>query len=46
MPARYGRNHPVRFFRDWTDGCIALGSIAVEQIGKAVDDGTSIEIRP
>jgi murein L,D-transpeptidase YafK len=46
MPARYGHNDPVRFFRDWTDGCIAVGNIAIEEIWEAVDDGTPIEIRP
>lgn len=46
MPARFGRTDPVRFFKDWTDGCIAVGNIAIEEIWNAVDDGTSIDIRP
>jgi murein L,D-transpeptidase YafK len=46
MPNRYGRFNPVRFFRDWTDGCIAVGSIAIEEIWARVDNGTPIEIRP
>ncbi len=46
MPERYGHHDPVRFFRDWTDGCIAVGNIAIEEIWDAVDDGTPIEIRP
>lgn len=46
MPARFGRTDPVRFFRDWTNGCIAVGNIAIEEIWKAVDDGTVVEIRP
>lgn len=46
MPARFGHTDPVRFFRDWTDGCIAVGNIAIEEIWQAVDDGTPIEIRP
>jgi murein L,D-transpeptidase YafK len=46
MPARFGHHDPVRFFRDWTDGCIAVGNIAIEEIWNAVDDGTPIEIRP
>jgi murein L,D-transpeptidase YafK len=46
MPERFGRTDPVRFFRDWTDGCIAVGNIAIEEIWNAVDDGTPIEIRP
>lgn len=46
MPARFGRTDPVRFFKDWTNGCIAVGNIAIEEIWDAVDDGTPIEIRP
>ncbi len=46
MPASFGRKDPVRFFVDWTDGCIAVGNIAIEEIWNAVDDGTPIEIRP
>jgi murein L,D-transpeptidase YafK len=46
MPNRYGRHDPVRFFRDWTDGCIAVGSVAIEEVWARVDDGTPVEIRP
>lgn len=46
MPARFGHTDPVRFFVDWTDGCIAVGNIAIEEIWNAVPDGTPIEIRP
>ncbi len=46
MPARFGRTDPVRFFKDWTNGCISVGNIAIEEIWNAVDDGTPIEIRP
>lgn len=46
MPASFGHHDPVRFFRDWTDGCIAVGNIAIEEIWNSVDDGTPIEIRP
>jgi murein L,D-transpeptidase YafK len=46
MPTRFGHTDPVRFFRDWTDGYIAVGNIAIEEIWDAVDDGTQIEIRP
>lgn len=46
MPARFGRTDPVRFFRDWTNGCISVGNIAIEEIWRAVDDETPIEIRP
>lgn len=31
---------------DWTNGCIAVDTVAMEEIWRAVDDGTPIEIRP
>jgi len=31
---------------DWTDGCIAVANDAMDEIWKAVDEGTPIEIRP
>lgn len=31
---------------DWTDGCIAVTDEEIEDISRAVDDGTPIEIRP
>jgi murein L,D-transpeptidase YafK len=46
MPRYFGRADPVRFFVDWTDGCIAVGNVAIEEIWDAVDDGTPVEIRP
>lgn len=46
MPASFGRKDPVRFFVDWTNGCIAVGNIAIEEIWNAVDDGTPVEIHP
>lgn len=46
MPRWYGHLDPVRFFVDWTDGCIAVGNVAIEEIWDAVADGTPIEIRP
>lgn len=46
MPERFGRTDPVRFFRDWTNGCIAVGNLAIEEIWEAVDDGTPVEIQP
>lgn len=32
--------------KDWTDGCIAVGNIDIEEIWNAVDDSTEIEILP
>ncbi len=31
---------------DWTDGCIAVGNIEIEEIWNSVDDNTQIEILP
>ena len=31
---------------DWTDGCIALSNGEIEELWRAVPDGTAIEIRP
>ena len=47
LPAGYrGPKDPVRFYKDWTKGCISVGDTAIEQIWAAVDIGTPIEIRP
>jgi murein L,D-transpeptidase YafK len=46
MPAYFGRTDPVRFFVDWTNGCISVGNIAIEEIWQSADDGTPIDIRP
>ena len=32
--------------RDWTDGCVAVSNEAMDEIWKAVSDGTAIEIFP
>ncbi|MDE2230382.1 MAG: L,D-transpeptidase family protein [Alphaproteobacteria bacterium] len=36
----------VAFPYDWTDGCISVDDISMQEIWNAVDDGTPIEIRP
>jgi len=43
-----GRAWPGRFHRrvDWTAGCIAVTDFEIEEIYRAVPDGTPIEIRP
>lgn len=45
MPNRYGDFDPVAFFKDWTDGCIAVGNRAIEQIWASVSVGTPVEIK-
>lgn len=46
LPAWYGPKDPDRFYKDWTKGCISVGNRAIEEIWRAVDNGTPIEIRP
>jgi murein L,D-transpeptidase YafK len=43
-----GRGWIGRFHRrsDWTAGCIALADFEIEEIYRAVADGTPIELRP
>jgi L,D-peptidoglycan transpeptidase YkuD (ErfK/YbiS/YcfS/YnhG family) len=31
---------------DWTDGCVAVTNAEMDEIWRAVPDGTLIEIRP
>jgi murein L,D-transpeptidase YafK len=44
LPANFGRVDFISFPRDWTNGCIAVGNIAIEEIWDAVDDGTPVQI--
>lgn len=46
MPASYGHFDISRGIKNWTDGCIAVGNVAIEEIWSAVDNGTPIEILP
>jgi murein L,D-transpeptidase YafK len=32
--------------KDWTDGCVGVGNIDIEEIWNAVDDSTEIELLP
>lgn len=41
--APMGESH---VFYDWTEGCIAVTNVEIEEIWKAVDDGTEVEIVP
>ena len=36
----------IKITYDWTDGCIALNNYEIDEIWKAVDNGTPIEIVP
>jgi murein L,D-transpeptidase YafK len=46
MPPEFGHTDPIGYFKDWTDGCIAIGNKAIEQVWAAVDVGTEVVIRP
>ena len=47
LPNGYrGPLNPVRFEKDWTNGCISVGDRAIDEIAAAVQVGTPIEIRP
>jgi murein L,D-transpeptidase YafK len=46
LPNGYGWIGSSHRTKDWTDGCIAVTNQEIEEIWKAVRDGTPIEIRP
>jgi len=45
MPDSCGDFDPVAFFKDWTNGCIAVGNRAIDQIYTRVRVGTPVEIK-
>ena len=45
LPNSYGNYDPVAFYKDWTDGCVAVGNLAIERIWARVSVGTPVEIR-
>jgi murein L,D-transpeptidase YafK len=46
LPNGYAAIGAVHRLRDWTDGCITVTNEEIDEIWKAVPDGTQIEIRP
>lgn len=46
LPSDYGPFDPPEWYRDWTNGCIAVGNAAIVKIWDAVPDGTPIDILP
>ena len=42
----YGWASPIARFFNWTDGCIALNDLDMQQVWESVDSGTKIEIFP
>jgi murein L,D-transpeptidase YafK len=46
LPNGYGAIGAAHRLKDWTDGCIAVTDEEIDEIWRAVPDGTGIEIRP
>jgi len=46
LPNHYGWIGSAHRTHDWTDGCIAVTNEEIDEIWRAVADGTPIEIRP
>jgi murein L,D-transpeptidase YafK len=46
LPNGYGWVGSRHRARDWTDGCVAVTNEEMDEIWRAVPDGTPIEIRP
>jgi lipoprotein-anchoring transpeptidase ErfK/SrfK len=46
LPNGMGALGPLHRLRDWTAGCIAVTNTEIEEIWRAVPDGTPVEIRP
>jgi murein L,D-transpeptidase YafK len=46
LPNGYGAVGAAHRLKDWTDGCIAVTDEEIDEIWKAVPDGTQIEIKP
>lgn len=46
LPNRYHGPSAANRLYDWTDGCIAVTDSEIDEIWKAVPNGTPIEIRP
>jgi len=46
LPNGYGFLGASHRLKDWTDGCIAVTDEEIDEIWKAVPDGTPIEIKP
>jgi murein L,D-transpeptidase YafK len=46
MPNGSGDPDPVKFFKDWTNGCIAVSDPAMREIWNAVSIGTQVVIKP
>ena len=46
LPNGWGRIGKGHLLRDWTDGCIAVTDDEIDEIARAVPNGTVVEINP
>ena len=46
LPNGFGWLGDTHRLYDWTDGCVAVTDPEMDEIWRAVPDGTPIEIRP
>ncbi|MGH6989948.1 MAG: L,D-transpeptidase family protein [Stellaceae bacterium] len=46
LPDGFADPDPVKFFKDWTEGCIAVSDPAIREIWDAVPNGTEVVIKP
>ena len=46
LPNGYAAVGAAHRLKDWTDGCVAVTDEEIDEIWRAVPDGTPIEIRP
>lgn len=46
LPFDFGPYDPPVWYKDWTEGCISVGNLAIQKIWDAVPDGTPIDILP
>ena len=46
LAPKFARVGAIHTALDWTDGCIAVSNKEIEELWRAVPDGTPIEIRP
>ncbi|HUZ75934.1 MAG TPA: L,D-transpeptidase family protein [Stellaceae bacterium] len=44
MPNGYGHYDPIAFYKDWTDGCIAVSNRTIDEIWASVGADTTVEI--
>ena len=46
LPQEYSEAGKDHRQNDWTNGCVALSNQEIEEIWRAVPDGTPVQIKP